>query len=464
MATATSAGFSRVTIVAPRTRVDLALPTDISFADMLPTLLRHAGDGLADDPTAREGWTLSRLGGPPLDTARTPGQLEIRDGEFLYLRPRGAEAPELAFDDVVDAVATATNDRSGRWRQSSTQSFGITLAVIALIAGAAAILFAGPPLLLAGVVAIGAAVALLLAGVVLSRGFGRSPVGMVFALVGMVYAAVGGLLIGGGDLPLLGLGAPHILIAAGVVLVYSVSSIVAVAHGSPVFLSAAICAGALLLGTLVCFTTGTPAATGAAGIVAFAFAWLPALPMISYRLARLPIPSIPTGPDDLKTDTETVDGRRVLARSDRADEYLAALLGALAVLGVGGSLVLAISGGLPGILLAAVLGLLMLARARWFISRRQRLPLLISGTATLGLTLVGLYLAASQIIQLVAVPAVLAIVAAVATAFGVSRSERRSSPVAGRALDIVEVLLILAVVPLAAWASGLYGWVRSFNG
>ena len=36
MATATSAGFSRVTIVAPRTRVDLALPTDIAFADMLP--------------------------------------------------------------------------------------------------------------------------------------------------------------------------------------------------------------------------------------------------------------------------------------------------------------------------------------------------------------------------------------------------------------------------------------------
>jgi type VII secretion integral membrane protein EccD len=464
MATATSAGFSRVTIVAPRTRVDLALPTDISFADMLPTLLRHAGDGLADDPAAREGWTLARLGGPPLDTARTPGQLEIRDGEFLYLRPRGAEAPELAFDDVVDAVATATTDRSGRWRQTTTQSFGITLAVIALLAGAVAILFAGPPQFLAGVVGIGAAVGLLLTGVVLSRGFGRSPVGVVFALVGLAYAAVGGLLVGGGDLALHQLGAPHILIAAGVVLVYAVSSIVAVSHGGPVFLSASICAGALLLGTLICFVTGAPAGAGAAGIVAFAFAWLPALPMISYRLARLPIPSIPTGPDDLKTDTETVDGRRVLARSDRADEYLAGLLGALSVLGVGGSVVLAIAGGRPGVLLAAVLGLLMLARARWFISRRQRLPLLISGTATLGLTLVGLYLAAGQVVRLLAIPAILAIVAAVATAFGVSRSERRNSPVAGRMLDILEVLLILAVIPLAAWASGLYGWVRSLNG
>ena len=259
-------------------------------------------------------------------------------------------------------------------------------------------------------------------------------------------------------------GSPHILIAAGVVLVYATAAIVTVAHAGPLFLSASICAGALLLGTLICFTTGAPAAAGAAGIVAFAFAWLPALPMISYRLARLPIPSIPTGPDDLKTDAETVDGRRVLARSDRADEFLAALLGALAVLGVGGSLVLAITGGLAGVLLAAVLGLLMLARARWFISRRQRLPMLIAGTATVGLTVTGLYLAAPPVLRLLVIPVVLAVVAAVATSFAMASTERRTSPLAGRMLDILEVLLILAVIPLAAWASGLYGWVRSLDG
>ena len=57
--------------------------------------------------------------------------------------------------------------------------------------------------------------------------------------------------------------------------------------------------------------------------------------MFAYRLARMPIPSVPTGPEDLKTDTESVDGQRVLARSERADEFLAALLGALAVIGLG---------------------------------------------------------------------------------------------------------------------------------
>ena len=40
---------------------------------------------------------------------------------------------------------------------------------------------------------------------------------------------------------------------------------------------------------------------------------------------------------------------------------------------------------------------------------------------------------------------------------------RRLSPVLGRLLDVFEVLLIVSVVPLAVWASGLYAWVRSLN-
>ena len=76
----------------------------------------------------------------------------------------------------------------------------------------------------------------------------------------------------------------------------------------------------------------------------------------------------------------------------------------------------------------------------------------------------GLYLAAPQLVRLLAIPAVLAIVAAVAASLAMANSERRTSPVAGRVLDILEVLLILAVIPLAAWAGGLYGWVRSLGG
>jgi type VII secretion integral membrane protein EccD len=463
VATATSAGFSRVTIVAPKTRFDLALPADIPFADMLPTLLRYAGDGLADDPNAREGWSLSRLGGMVLDSSRTPGQLEIRDGEFLYLRPRGAEPPELAFDDVVDAVATATSERAGRWRPAATRTFGLILAVLALLGGAVAVFFSGPPDVIGGVVGLGAGATLMLAATILSRAFGQSPIGVIFALVALVYLAVGGVLIGAGEATIGDLGTPHLLIAASVLLLGSAIAIVAVAHAGPLFLACAVGSGALLLATGVCFVTGAPPSAGAAVLAAFAFAWLPALPMFAYRLARMPIPSVPTGPDDLKTDTESVDGQRVLARSERADEFLAALLGALAVIGVGCGIVVSTAGA-PGVLLAIVLGLLMFARARWFLSRRQRLPLLIAGAVTLAFTLVAVYVAGGQLLRIIGIPGLLGITAAVGTGFALSKAERRGSPVPGRLLDIFEVLLIVTVIPLAVWASGLYGWVRSLNG
>ncbi|MGC1210566.1 MAG: type VII secretion integral membrane protein EccD, partial [Micromonospora sp.] len=144
MATKTATGgLSRITIVAPRTRMDLALPSDVPLADLLPTLLRYAGEDLADEGVRHGGWSLSRLGGQPLDGGRTAAQLGVRDGEVLYFNPRVSAAPEIVFDDVVDAVATATNQRPGTWQVGTTRSFAALFAGAALSAGALAALLAG---------------------------------------------------------------------------------------------------------------------------------------------------------------------------------------------------------------------------------------------------------------------------------------------------------------------------------
>jgi hypothetical protein len=63
-----SGGLSRVTIVAPRSRVDVALPSDVPLADLLPTLLGFAGTATEE---SRHGWTLSRLGSGELDSSAT---------------------------------------------------------------------------------------------------------------------------------------------------------------------------------------------------------------------------------------------------------------------------------------------------------------------------------------------------------------------------------------------------------
>ncbi|NED57979.1 type VII secretion integral membrane protein EccD, partial [Micromonospora aurantiaca] len=146
MATKTATGgLSRITIVAPRTRMDLALPSDVPLADLLPTLLRYAGEDLADEGVRHGGWALSRLGGQPLDGGRTAAQLGVRDGEVLYFNPRAATAPEIVFDDVVDAVATSTTQRAGAWQVGTTRTFAVLLAASALAAGAVATLLTGPP-------------------------------------------------------------------------------------------------------------------------------------------------------------------------------------------------------------------------------------------------------------------------------------------------------------------------------
>ena len=246
----TSGGVSRVTIVAPKTRIDLALPSDVAFADLLPTILRHAGRELADDPAASRGWALSQAGAPPLDPDKSPKQLEIRDGEMLYLRPSGDEFPEPIFDDVIDAVATATHNRAGRWKPSTTRTFGLVLGIISLIIGAAMVLFAGPPHLPSALVGLGVAVVLLGVATVLSRAFGDSRTGSIFGILALCYLGVSGLILLAGDRSLSELAAPHVLISATAILLGSAIAIVGIADLVSVFLGTFVTATGLCLGAL----------------------------------------------------------------------------------------------------------------------------------------------------------------------------------------------------------------------
>ncbi|HEX5594629.1 MAG TPA: type VII secretion integral membrane protein EccD [Micromonosporaceae bacterium] len=462
MTTTVNGGLSRVTIVAPRTRMDLALPSDIPLADMLPTLLRHAGEELADEGAARGGWALTRLGGRPLDTSRTPLQLEIRDGELLHFVPRQAAAPEVVFDDVVDAVATATQDRGDRWQLANTRRFALLFSAAALLGGAAATLFAGPPHLPGALVASTLALGLLLSATVLSRALGNRPASRLLALVGLAYAGVGGLLMLAGDREVTALGAPQLLLAGTVLLIYGAAATVAVGE-APLFLGAAASGLALSLGASICLIFGAPPAAAAAGVAALAFAIVPALPMFAYRLARLPIPSIPTDPGDLKNDSFAVDGRRILARSELAATFLTGLVATISVIIVGAEVVLAKDGQLNSLLFGGMLAVLLLLRARPFLTQAQRWPVLIAGMLGLGLTAVSAFLAGDGLLRFGAVLGTLVVAALVSLGYGLAVASKQISPVWGRSLDIIEILLIVAVVPLAAWVCGLYGWISTIQ-
>ena len=314
MATSTATGgLSRVTIVAPRTRMDLALPSDVPAgrpaAD--PAAVRRRGHGRRG--RRHGGWTLSRLGGQPLDGGRTAAQLSVRDGEVLYFTPARRRQPRRSSSTTWSTPSPPRpTSGPGGWQIGTTRSFAAALRRRRRCsAGALARCSSpAPPHLPGALAALVVAVAAAGGAAVLSRAAGDSRTGAMLALVGLGYAAVGGLLLLAGDRTLTELASPHVLLARRPRRWSSARSPRwRSATGTPFFLGATG-GGRRRSAWAPCsaWSSALGAAAAAAVVATVAFAALPALPMIAYRLARLPVPSIPTGPDDLKTDTR--DRRR----------------------------------------------------------------------------------------------------------------------------------------------------------
>ncbi|HEX5741072.1 MAG TPA: EsaB/YukD family protein, partial [Pilimelia sp.] len=98
-------GLVRLTVHAPARRLDLTLPAHVPLAELLPELLRHAGDDLADLGERHGGWLLRRATGEPLSPAAHLYAQGVRDGAVVHLVPAGERWPEPEFDDVAEAVA-----------------------------------------------------------------------------------------------------------------------------------------------------------------------------------------------------------------------------------------------------------------------------------------------------------------------------------------------------------------------
>ncbi|MGH8880056.1 MAG: EsaB/YukD family protein [Stackebrandtia sp.] len=105
MTTAIRTGLTRITVSAPRRRIDLVLPDHVPVAELLPTVLDYAGEGSADDAEKHGGFDLRRADGKTVTPTQSMAMQQIRDGEVLHLAPRHADWPEGEYDDVVEAIA-----------------------------------------------------------------------------------------------------------------------------------------------------------------------------------------------------------------------------------------------------------------------------------------------------------------------------------------------------------------------
>lgn len=456
--TTPTAVFSRVTVVAPQTRIDVAMPADVTVADLLPMLLEMARERSPDGGSRHGGWCLARLGDAALDPSRTLASAGVVDGDLLQLRRRSDSPPPPLFDDVVDAIAVANPDSYRPWTPATARGLGQVAGGLALAAAAVALFLAGhgvAPAITAGASAV---LAVAIGGVV-ARAFGDHGTGVLIAAGGLPMAFVAGLYAVPGQR----LDRPNLLLACTLTLVVATAAILVLGSGVTTFVAvasaAALAAAAALAGTLIAHpVAGIAAATASVTLVL-----LSALPRLTIQLARLPIPQVPRGAEDLKEDTGFPDYASIERRAGLAHQYLTGMIiGCGAVVAIC-AVIMAGSGRMAAIVLAVVVTAVMLLRARTYANGTQAIALLAAGLASAaGLVLTWMAHADGLALNLW-VFATLVLLAAAAVVLGVVFPRHRFSPVLRRSVDVTEAVLIASVLPVALAVLDLYSTIRHLD-
>ncbi len=477
MSTSTGTGFCRVTVVAPDSRIDVALPDDIAVADVYPEILRLTGQ--TQPVGAPTGYHLVRRDGTVLDGARSLAAHRVLDGELLSLRPFAESLPPAVHDDVTDAVASAvTRDRT-LWNDQLLRAAGLFGGALLLALMAFALWFADPvrhdmhgtP----GAVAAAAGILLAALAGVRARVYGDRTSAVALGLAALPHLMIAGSGILAPDAGQ-GAGRLQFLLGCAAVLVASAALVATVPTGDAPFVAAVTAA---VTGTLAAFgviLSGAGPADAAAVCAVVAIGAIAFLPGLSARVARLPIgyaaPHAASGGDPdtaARTTSDPIDAERVADRVRRGHELLLGLVGGCAAVVTVSAAVLAFSadGGPWARLLALAAGLTMLLRARLFRYTAQVTTVLGAGLAALALLVLGLSLnppaGGSADVRTVWLAAAVTLGGGLLTAVALIVPRKGLSPFWGRVSDLSESALLLALVPLALAVLDMYGTARGLS-
>lgn len=458
MATSTTV-FSRVTIVAPRTRIDVALPADVAVADLMPLIVEMANERTPDGGSRHGGWVLAKLAdASPLDPARTLASLGVVDGELLQLRKRTENPPPPLYDDVVDAVAAADPDNYRPWTPETAKKMGHVAGGLALIGCAVALFMGGTGSAVAAAIIAGiTAIACVVVGSTIAKAYKATSTGVVIAAAGgLPLAFVSGFYIVPGITE-----APKYLLGSVFVLIVAAACILIMGHGLSVFIAAATAGAIGALAFLVSVIFPDLNSAGIAAVTAaVALGLISALPRATAVLAKLPNPVIPSTAEELKEDSGFPDFSEIEQKTNVAHEYMTGLLiGCGAVVAI--SAIIAAPAGWMGALLAVAATLALLLRARTYANGAQAIALLTTGiVAATGIGL-GWIRISSPTTQLIFVFGALLVLAAGALVVGVIFPHQRFSPPLRRSVEILEAACVAIVLPLALGVLGLYDTLRA---
>jgi type VII secretion integral membrane protein EccD len=438
-----------VTIRAPRRRLDLAIPHQVPLVELLPEVLRRAGEDGRELSTPGGGWMLRRGDGASLVGDVALANQGVRDGDVLYLVPRNLSWPEPQYDDVIEEIAAGARQHGSTWHAGATRAFALVAAALVLATGLG-VLVTATPSELAGLVAVGLATVLLLTGGLLSRAAGDGLAGAAAGGYALPFAAAAGALLVPGPM------ANRLLVGASALLFASVLGALVVGYGLRIFTAGAT---AGLFGTMGALLDVVLSGAGAAAVlIVVVVGCIGLAPLLAVRLGKLPLPVVTAVPDLIAAERRP-DPPQVLAAVTRADELLSGFLLGISLTSLGCVLVLAGTTGLAGPLLAGLAAGALLLRARLFPAVAARLPLLgagvlgLAGTAWRVLTSAGY--AWSLALSGLALVAVVVLLTTAATA-----GRRPGSPYLARLADILDIATVVALAPVACAVLNLYAWVR----
>jgi len=456
--------LTRVVIIAPQRTLEMALPSMVPLADLLPVLVQRATMSATPDQPGRgraltgDGdWVLQRLGGGPLDDDLTPVSLQIRDGDSLYLRPRDLQLPPVHFDDLVDGLATGVRNRPDRWRDALTRALLLTLAAVALATCLVLVIVAGGQW--RGSASAGVAVVAGIGAMMCSRALGDGWAALTLGLAAPPFAAVAGYAL----FPDLSGGPAQVAALLGAAVAATVAALfvmLVIGHHRALFLALLLVSAATALAALL-LLLGLPSRQAAAIMVILALLSSVLAAPLAFRLALLRLPQLPTGAADLAEDIEPFSGPRLISGAAVADVYLTWLLVGAGLVCTGGVVVLARTPGWPATWLVLCVICVLALRTRGLTSGWQRVATLlpaVAGAAVLAVRLAGTDRGVPlMVIVLVCVAVIL---------IGLSRSlpGRRVLPYWGRVADIAEYLVAVVMVLLLLKVFEIYQWARALSG
>jgi type VII secretion integral membrane protein EccD len=463
------AQLCRVSIQGPHGRADLAVPATTTVAALMSIVVDHV---VEEDPgTELDGprsWVLQRLGEAPFDPDGTAETLDWKNGERFYLRPASDPMPELDFDDIADAMATAVSRRGDRWNPAVNRRMFLALAALAFVT-AAAVLYRQYAPLWSSISALVLALGTLTTAVVVARLRGDGPLAAVLGLAGCGYAGLAATFAAHRPEPRLVDTPPQVVLLGAAAVVAAALALLAlqrmVATSLPIVPFGI--AGGLGIGALVAgwFYLGlglsVPQAAAMVGILGLGL--LIVAPQLATRSARLRGPQLPRTADELQIDVEPYPAQGVVERVGIAEGYLTVVVGTAATLTAGACAYLLTAPTWATRGFAALFAASVLLRAREFKSVPQRLILVAGGT--FGAAAVVLSEAATLQPPYVLLVLLGLVFAALVLILAALRPEtRRLLPLWGYLANAAELLGSLALLPLLLYVLGVFAWARGLAG